>query len=476
MTSDLSRCLQPRSIAELRQVAADAAASRYFPVKSVEEAFVILMTGAELGLQPMQAMRGIYVVNGKPVLSADMLVAAVRASGACESWRVVVSTAERCEIRTRRKGESEDEIGVWTRADAERAGVYRKPGPWQQYPDRMLRHRCASDLARRVYPDVCLGVYVPGELDDDSESPSLPVRSTPLDLFADDLTSAETPESIRVVYRTYAAQLAELDDDGAAIRAARDAIHERCVSLGFTRTKAETDRLLGKGQPPAPIVDVSSDHEVVRALRECLRAASSTDDVLARWREASASIKALSDEDQRDAWLAACARWAEIAGCGLKDAAKALRAALRGPDGDGPKGGKKPVPALQAAAQGAAEPAAPAAGATAHADSAQYVASADAWAARCATYPHRNACENSWLKHGPAFRAAGVDAARLRVLVQRLVALGIDEAHAERLLLNAELIAARRSPIAARRALRDAQERSSALITAVANGAFREVA
>ena len=153
-----------RSLDDVERLAKIATASQLCRVRRPEEAAVILLTGRELGLSPMQSLRGIYVVSGTPVLSADLLVAVVRRSGLCASWRVLESTPERCVITTQRSGESEPTTKTWTMADAKRANVTGKP-IWSQYPAQMLRHRCAADLAREVYPDVVLGLYTPEELE-----------------------------------------------------------------------------------------------------------------------------------------------------------------------------------------------------------------------------------------------------------------------------------------------------------------------
>lgn len=162
MTTDNG--LQLRTIDDVERVARISTASGICRVTRPEEAAVILLTGRELGLSPMQSLRGIYVVNKAPVLSADLLVAVVRRSGLCGSWRVVESTPERCTITTTRIGETEPASRTWTMADAKRAQITGKP-IWSQYPAQMLRHRCAADLAREVYPDVVLGLYTPEEMD-----------------------------------------------------------------------------------------------------------------------------------------------------------------------------------------------------------------------------------------------------------------------------------------------------------------------
>lgn len=165
MTTDLARRpIDITTIDDAERLARIAVASGLTALRRPEEAAVILLTGRELGLAPMQSLRGIHVVQGRPVLSADLMVAIVRRSGLCASWRTVESTPETCTIETRREGETEAARKTWTMADAARAGLTAKGGNWKAYPTQMLRHRCAADLAREVYPDVVLGLYDPDEL------------------------------------------------------------------------------------------------------------------------------------------------------------------------------------------------------------------------------------------------------------------------------------------------------------------------
>lgn len=170
--------LVPRDTNEAFQLATRAIASGLFAqLRKPEEALVILMMGAELGLGPMQALRSIYVVSGKPVLSADLLVALVRRSGECASWRVVESTDQRCEIRTMRKGETQEETCVWTMERAVKAGVTSKP-TWKNFPAQMLKARAAAELARQVYPDVGIaGLYTRDEIEDQPQRVDVRVMS-----------------------------------------------------------------------------------------------------------------------------------------------------------------------------------------------------------------------------------------------------------------------------------------------------------
>ena len=70
--------LEISTLTDVERLATLAVASGLVQVRRAEEAAMLLITGRELGLSPMQSLRGIYVVNGRLVLSADLLVAIVR--------------------------------------------------------------------------------------------------------------------------------------------------------------------------------------------------------------------------------------------------------------------------------------------------------------------------------------------------------------------------------------------------------------
>lgn len=448
----MSRELEIRSWDEMRSVAADAARSNLFAVRRPEEALVILATGRELGLGPMAALRGIHVVSGRPVLSADLLVAAVRRSGQCESWRVLETSAERCEIVTRRAGEQHDEAGVWTRADAERAGLWRKPGPWQQYPAQMLRHRCAADLVRRVYPDVALGLYTPDEVDGIEQrapqhveivqakpalTPAVQRLADDLEQLGDGLSVDQIASVVREHYEALAAEGHESIVEAQAIakRHAPDGTRMRVGKvfddagreLAARRAQAAAPSLPAAVEPPRVVaVEAEALRPALVALRSALATAGDLDAVAARWREAAPEVRELDESDKRDAWLLAVSAAMRVTGSERDEASSKLRKKLGGPEGDGPKGGKRTGPrAVEAPAatpvEGAAS-AAPQARAP-HPESAHFVESAEAWAAHCVAYAHVDHLRNGWAKHAPAFSAAGLYEARLHVAAARMQAL-----------------------------------------------------
>jgi hypothetical protein len=143
-------------------------------IRSPEAAVVIILTGMELGLSPMQSLRGIYVVKGRPVLSADLLVALVKRSSECLYFRLVESTHERATYETQRVKEPVPTSITWTIEDARRADLAGR-GTWKAHPAAMLRARCAAALARAVYPDLVLGLYEESEGEEMRALPPRPV-------------------------------------------------------------------------------------------------------------------------------------------------------------------------------------------------------------------------------------------------------------------------------------------------------------
>lgn len=121
-----------------------------------EDILVVLMTGAELGLSPMQSIREVYVVKGKGFVGALLRVALVKQSSQCIRWKLVESTEQVAVIETERRGEGVTRM-QYALKDAERAGLLGNDN-YKKNPALMLRRRCATQLADEVYPDVVRGV------------------------------------------------------------------------------------------------------------------------------------------------------------------------------------------------------------------------------------------------------------------------------------------------------------------------------
>lgn len=155
----------PRTVDEAGRLAAMLAKAGCLPralQSKPADVFAVVLAGAELGLPPMAAIRGVHMIEGKPTLSADLIVGLVRRSALCKSFRVVESTSERCVVETLRAGDTQPQRETWTLEDAQRAGL--GGANWKKYPKAMLVARAKAALARRVYEDLVGGCYLPDEL------------------------------------------------------------------------------------------------------------------------------------------------------------------------------------------------------------------------------------------------------------------------------------------------------------------------
>ena len=143
-------------------------------IRTPEQAIAIMQTGKELGLGPMQSLRGIHVIDGKPAMSADLIAGLALARVPGSTLRVVESTNVVCRVEAARSGHDVTPFS-FSMDDAKNAGLTGKP-VWRQYPRAMLRARCLTEACRAVFPDVVMGLYSPEELEDSSGGQSIDVQ------------------------------------------------------------------------------------------------------------------------------------------------------------------------------------------------------------------------------------------------------------------------------------------------------------
>lgn len=153
--------------------------------KTPEAVMIAIQYGSELGLAPMQSLQSIAVINGRPSVWGDGLVAIVRGSGDCEyicEWIEGEGDNRTAFCETKRKGEPEPVVGKFSVTDAKTANLWGKRGPWQDYPERMLAARARAFVLRDVYADHLRGIGVREEMLDyaqplpESEPVPVPVR------------------------------------------------------------------------------------------------------------------------------------------------------------------------------------------------------------------------------------------------------------------------------------------------------------
>ena len=151
-----------------KMVAASEFAPKDFRGKP-ESCMLAIQHGSEVGLSPMQSLQSIAVINGRPTIWGDAALALVQSSPVCEYVKEYTegqgdNLTAVCEAK--RRGYPAPTISRFSMADAKRAGLAGKSGPWSQYPERMLALRARGFALRNAFADALRGLITAEEAQD----------------------------------------------------------------------------------------------------------------------------------------------------------------------------------------------------------------------------------------------------------------------------------------------------------------------
>jgi hypothetical protein len=149
-------------VADIERMATAVAKSGLFGIKTPEQGVALMLIAQAEGMHPAIAARDYHVIQGRPALKADAMLARFQSSGGKVVWKVY----EDAEVT----GEFSHPQGgtvtiTWTFAQATKIGLTGKDN-WRNYPRAMLRARVISEGIRTVYPGCVVGVYTPEEVED----------------------------------------------------------------------------------------------------------------------------------------------------------------------------------------------------------------------------------------------------------------------------------------------------------------------
>jgi hypothetical protein len=213
--------LIPETVDQAWRLAQIMAASDLVPKQYKDkptDVMVAMMYGAELGITPAQALTGIAVINGRPGLFGEALLAVIVSSPLYISHDEYFTVAGPSDPNPRRREDLEPEdlknphtaaVCQFSRrggarlirrqfsiADAQRAHLIGKAGPWTEYPQIMLRMRARMFAARDAFPDLLRGVRAAEELQD--TPPAAPELEAPIvRRISDGPPAAAAPEPER---------------------------------------------------------------------------------------------------------------------------------------------------------------------------------------------------------------------------------------------------------------------------------------
>ena len=151
-----------------KMVAASEFAPKDFRNKP-ESCLLAIQHGSEVGLSPMQSLQSIAVINGRPSVWGDAALALVLGSPVCEFVKEDIDgdgEAMTAACAAKRRGYTSATVVKFSVADAKKAGLWGKSGPWTQYPKRMLQLRARGFALRDAFPDVLKGLITAEEAQD----------------------------------------------------------------------------------------------------------------------------------------------------------------------------------------------------------------------------------------------------------------------------------------------------------------------
>jgi hypothetical protein len=165
----MSTALVP--VDQVERMALAVAKSGLFGVKTPDQAMALMLIAQAEGLHPAIAATHYHIINNRPTLKADAMLARFQTAGGSVRWGEYTDKRVVGTFSHPQGGSVEIE---WTLDMAMAAGLTKNP-TWKSYPRQMLRARCISEGIRTVYPGVTVGTYTPEEAEDMDPQQAQPV-------------------------------------------------------------------------------------------------------------------------------------------------------------------------------------------------------------------------------------------------------------------------------------------------------------
>lgn len=254
------------------------------------DVILALQMGAEIGLSPMQAIQNISVINGRPCLWGDGLIAVAMSSpnyvshreweeGSLQDGTLIAY----CGV-TRKN--AEEHIRSFSIEEAKKAGLWGKAGPWTNYPARMLQMRARGFAIRDKFADSLRGIQSAEEVSDyqvieskprqqqpaaqlASPTPSTPIEMPDISQYVDMINDTESLDQLKSVYLDAMRVFKGCKDELVQLVDAKD---RKKSDLEAAPTEAEL--VANPANPANPEVDQAAIDEFRAELDEAEKAKS----------------------------------------------------------------------------------------------------------------------------------------------------------------------------------------------------------
>lgn len=149
-------------ISDLELMASAVAASKLFGIATKEQALALMLVAQAEGLHPATAARDYHIIQGKPALKADAMLARYLDSGGKVEWHEHTDAKVSATFSHPSGGTLKID---WDDARVKTAGLADQP-MHKKYPRQMKRARVISEGIRATNPAVATGIYTPEEVQD----------------------------------------------------------------------------------------------------------------------------------------------------------------------------------------------------------------------------------------------------------------------------------------------------------------------
>lgn len=156
------------TLTDMSNMAQAFAKSGFFGYKNSSEAFTLMCLAQANGLHPAKAAERYHIIQGRPAMRSEAMLASFQESGGKVRW--VKRTDTECKLWLSHPNGGELEV-TWNMERAQKAGLTGKQN-WKQYPVAMLSARCVSEGVRALYPACLCGMYTPEEVIDFDTKPA----------------------------------------------------------------------------------------------------------------------------------------------------------------------------------------------------------------------------------------------------------------------------------------------------------------
>ena len=150
------------------------AKSGLFGLKSSDQVLALMAVAQAEGRHPGSVARDYHIIQGRPALRADAMLARFQQAGGTVNWLKYADDEVKAEFSHPQGGSL---TLAWTLKQAKEIGLAGKDN-WKNYPRAMLRARVISEGIRTVYPGVLTGEYTPEEVMDFQPAQTMPKIQT----------------------------------------------------------------------------------------------------------------------------------------------------------------------------------------------------------------------------------------------------------------------------------------------------------